>query len=53
VSGPPTNVVGKAPLTIGDRASPAMLRESRVIIASRTPGRIENGACPGSLRKSS
>jgi len=36
--GLPTNVVGKAPLTIGARASPAMLRESSVIIASRTPG---------------
>jgi hypothetical protein len=44
VSGLPTNVVGSAPIVIGARASPAMLRESSFPSASRTPARMANGA---------
>ena len=44
------NVVGSAPLTIGARASPAMLRESSFMRASLTPGRMENGLWFGCSR---
>ena len=52
VSGLPMKVVGRAPVVTAARFSPAMLRESSVATASRTPARIENGAWFGCARNS-